>query len=406
MVSESKHFKWVILFVATLAQGCATFVTYGMGPLATVYQDSMELTQFQTGLIVSAVNVGPIFSMMFFGDLMDRYGEKWSIGMGAIFLGLSTLLASASQGFYSLLLILLFVGVWYGTAQPGGSSAIIKWFPHNNRGVAMGIRQMGIPLGGAFASMTIPAMFAIYGLNGALVLQAFVAIAGGVVFLLIYRDIGQKKETSNKKTSFMQKIKTIRQNKSLYPVFFVGCSMVSVQLVIVAHLMSFLNNGLNMSLARSGVFLSIALIGGLIGRVAISWISDYFGGNRVKPLQVTICLTSVILVLFAFLPDNPNAVALMCLCFILGFLGMGWFSLFIVLLSEAARPEAIALTVAFGLTLNQLFIVFSPALFGFTVDVLNSYKSPFLFLAAVILIGPIWLHYLDRKAGLMRVAKD
>lgn len=85
-LTDRGTYKWFILFIATLAQACATFVTYGMGPLATFYQSEFHLSQLETGLIVSAVNIGPIFSMIFFGDLMDKYGERWTVGLGAILL--------------------------------------------------------------------------------------------------------------------------------------------------------------------------------------------------------------------------------------------------------------------------------------------------------------------------------
>ena len=55
--------------------------------------------------------------------------------------------------------ILLFVGIWYGGEQPGGSKAIVKWFPPQRRGLAMGIRQTGIPIGGALASSTLLSFF-------------------------------------------------------------------------------------------------------------------------------------------------------------------------------------------------------------------------------------------------------
>ena len=42
--------------------------------------------------------------------------------------------------------------VWSGTTW--GSKAIVKWFPPQRRGLAMGIRQTGIPIGGALASST------------------------------------------------------------------------------------------------------------------------------------------------------------------------------------------------------------------------------------------------------------
>jgi MFS family permease len=125
------YYKWLIVLVATLSQTAATFVTYGMGPIAAFYQIEWNLTPLQTGFIVSAVNIGPMFSMLAFGYLMDKKGEKHIIGWGNILLGLSALTLVFVNDYIVLLLLLLLVGIWYGSAQTGGSTAIVKWFPND-----------------------------------------------------------------------------------------------------------------------------------------------------------------------------------------------------------------------------------------------------------------------------------
>ncbi|WP_179234721.1 MFS transporter [Heyndrickxia coagulans] len=399
-MAQNHTYKWVILFIATFSQTCATFVTYGMGPLATFYQKQYSLSQFETGLIVSAVNIGPIFSMLIFGNLMDKYGEKWIVGTGSILLGMNVFIASTTDKYAWLLIILMFVGIWYGTAQPGGSSAIIKWFPNQHRGLAMGIRQTGIPIGGALASAGLPYFYFRYGLSAAILAQATVAILGGFIFLIFYKD---RQENKNPKVQygFMEKINKIKNNAELYPVFFIGITMISLQLIIVAHLMSYLTNTLQFGLKLSGLFLSLALVGGMVGRVILAWISDtVFKGNRSKPLQLTIWLTVICIACLVFLPASIPLWITSLLCFLLGFLGMGWFSLFIVLVSEKSNPHFIGLTVSFALTLNQFFIVISPALFGILVDYFKSYRIPFLLLAFSIFIGGIWLWVTERNRDL------
>lgn len=68
-VESSQNFKWFVLIVATLSQTCASFVIFGMGPMAAFYQKTYNLSQFETGMIVSAVNIGPIMSMIIFGNM-------------------------------------------------------------------------------------------------------------------------------------------------------------------------------------------------------------------------------------------------------------------------------------------------------------------------------------------------
>lgn len=120
----------------------------------------------------------------------DRHGERWIVGGGSVLLGASMLFAYPVTNYTYVVAILLFVGIWYGTAQPGGSKAIVKWFPPQRRGLAMGIRQTGIPIGGALASSTLPFFFYEYGLPSVILVQAIVAISGGYcLFYFIVRSI-------------------------------------------------------------------------------------------------------------------------------------------------------------------------------------------------------------------------
>lgn len=395
--SDGIHYKWFILMVATFSQTCASFVIFGMGPMAAFYQQAYNLTQFETGLIVSVVNFGPIFSMMIFGDLMDRYGEKWVVGLGSILLGVNTLIAYSIDSYIVLLTNLLFVGIWYGTAQPGGSSAIVKWFPGKQRGLAMGIRQTGIPIGGAAAAASLPFFFHHFGLHSTILLQASVAVAGGVIFLFIYKNSGIDAEQA-KQYTFKEKLIRVKNNTQLYPVFFIGITMVSVQLIIVAHLIGFLKDAFHLNLGLAGSLLSLALVGGMFGRVILAWISDnLFHGNRSKPLQMTIWSTVFIIIILLLSSIHLPLWAVGLLCFFFGFLGIGWYSLFIVMIAERSDHRFIGLTVSFALTLNQFFIVASPALFGLLVDWTNGYVLPFGLLATAISTGGIWLKLTERK---------
>lgn len=152
------------------------------GASCLFYQMEWHLTSFQTGLIVSAVNIGPIFSMLLFGYLMDKKGEKQIIGWGSIILGLSAFLLIPVNHYTTLLLVLIVVGIWYGSAQTGGSTAIVKWFPDKHRGLAIGIRQTGIPIGGALSSIVLTYLYQQHHLSTVHLVQGLVAIGGGLYF--------------------------------------------------------------------------------------------------------------------------------------------------------------------------------------------------------------------------------
>ena len=399
----NSYYKWIIVLVATLSQTAATFVTYGMGPIATFYQIEWGLSSFQTGFIVSAVNIGPIFSMMLFGYLMDKKGEKQIIGWGSILLGFSALLLMLVNNYAMLILLLLIVGVWYGSAQTGGSTAIVKWFPDKHRGLAIGIRQTGIPIGGALASVILTYMYYQHSLTSVHLVQGFVAIGGGLLFLLIYQEPKNPEAVAATSVTFKEKLEAIKNNKDLYPIYIVGIVMMTLQMILVAHFMSYLHQEGGYSLTEAGQYLSLLLIGGMIGRVVIAWISDQFFAQKREYLLMIVMVSTVILTVI--LPLMLQAQVLMLFyCFLLGFVALGWYSLFIACVTEQSHPHYVGLTVSAALTLNQFFIVIAPSLYGYMVTVFSSYQVALDIVAIAVALGAMNLYRVTKNMEISKTA--
>lgn len=385
------YYKWIILLVATLSQTAATFVTYGMGPVASFYQIEWGLSSFQTGLIVSAVNIGPIFSMLVFGYFMDKKGEKQLIGWGSILLGLSSLLLIPVHHYTTLLLVLIVVGIWYGSAQTGGSSAIVKWFPDKHRGLAIGIRQTGIPIGGALASSILTYLYQHIHLTSVHITQGLVAIAGGLLFLLLYQEPKQRVTVAANPVTFKEKVHAIKNNRALYPIYFVGIVMMSLQMVIIAHLMSYLHQEGGYSLTEAGKYLSIILLGGMVGRIVLAWISDCYFSQKRESLLVLVMVATFIMI--GCLPFVMSAKSLMIIfCSILGFFALGWYSLYIACVTEQSDSQSVGLTVSTALTINQFFIVLAPTCYGLLVALFSSHQLAIDLIAVMVIIGAFNLY--------------
>lgn len=395
-----------MLGLATWAQASATFVTYGVGPLAAIWQQIFSLSQTQVGLLISVVNIGPLLSMLFIGHALDRYGERWIIGVGSVLLGLTMGLVSLTSSYGTFLFVLFLVGIHYGTAQPGGSKVVVKWFDSTQRGLAMGIRQAGIPIGGAMAGWLIPLLSTRYDWSIAVVCQAVLAIVGGLMFLFIYKDPVTENNKSTNDYNFMVELKNLLKQKQLYPLLFTGFVLVSLQMILVAHLMTFLQNIMvHVTLVTAGQMLSICLLFGMIGRITLAWLSDkVWKGDRVQPLILTIWSVVLGLLALVFLPQKTPIFIIFILCAWLGFFGIGWYSLFIVQVAEKSRPDSIGLTVSYALTLNQSAIISAPFLFGLLVDLQSSYFWSWIILVMLLSISGIWLwsdkrSYMSEKNG-------
>lgn len=70
---------------ATVAQTTATLITYGVGAFALFWKEEYTLTNTEIGLLVSVVNIGPLFCMLFVGRLLDQYNEKLLISISSFY---------------------------------------------------------------------------------------------------------------------------------------------------------------------------------------------------------------------------------------------------------------------------------------------------------------------------------
>lgn len=139
------------------------------------------------GLLLSAAQLVPLLGLPVAGELLDRYGERWVVGAGAGVVGAGLLVGSAAPGYVPLLLVLLAVGAGYSTVQPGGSKSVASWFGASQRGLAMGIRQAGLPLGAALASAVLLSLAEEFGWRATLVAGGIVALLGAGAFMGLHR---------------------------------------------------------------------------------------------------------------------------------------------------------------------------------------------------------------------------
>ncbi|MGN5651611.1 MFS transporter [Bacillus sp. Brlt_9] len=395
---KSNH-KWVMLMFATIAQTTATLITYGVGAFALFWKEEYGLTNMESGLLVSVVNVGPLFCMLFVGQLLDQYNEKLLISISSFLLGSSFLLTNIVKGFNGLLFVLLFVGMFYSVSQPGGSKVILKWFPKENRGLAMGIRQVGIPIGGALAGVLIPFFTIQYNMTYAINSMACICIMGGLLFFMFYKEpyVHEDARKEHIKISFWTQLKVVIRKKELYPIYITGICMISLQMVLVGHFMKFLVREQSITSIVAGTVFSVMFFSGMIGRVVLAASSDlFYKSNRRTPLFIAVCASIGLILLLVMGIHTVTSGVLYGVSALLGFFSIGWFSLFIVEVTELASEESVGITVSLALTFNQIAIIVAPVLFGYIVDE-KGYTYAWLCIVMLLSISAVSLYRKNKK---------
>ncbi|GAA4662923.1 MFS transporter [Bartonella pachyuromydis] len=142
---EKNYYRWIVLFVATITQASACFFVQGIGPLAEFFKKDFSLSDSQIGLLSSAAQFLPIIGLLVAGELLDKFNERYIIGIGTVGVSVALLLGAIADNYISLLVCLLIVGGFYSSAQLGGTKSVSSWFSQSQRGFAMGIRQAELP---------------------------------------------------------------------------------------------------------------------------------------------------------------------------------------------------------------------------------------------------------------------
>jgi MFS family permease len=390
-------YRWRVLAAATLAQAGTCFLVQGLGALAAFMQDALQLSAFQIGLLVSAAQLVPIVGLLVAGELLDRFGERMIVGLGALVVAAAPAIASFASTFEGLLFWLVILGAAYSSAQPGGSKAVSRWFARQQRGFAMGIRQAGLPLGGALAAAILPAVAAAYGWQGAFLVGAAVAAAAGVLFIAIYRSppeapadeavvmptAGATPIPASAQAGLAGRLSLLRE-PGMRNIMLSGPILIAVQYAILIYFVLHLRDRFETPVAIGAALLVVAQLSGVVGRIALAAWSDRCAAGRYFPVMVSMWALVAGLIVLMIVPFASLALFAVLAAW-LGFFGFGWFGPWITYVSETAPPERVGLAIGLALTVNQVVIITSPPLLGLGRDLTGGYSADWIVLAALLL---------------------
>ncbi|MER6364393.1 MFS transporter [Kitasatospora sp. NPDC001527] len=380
-------YRWVILATATFTQAAACFFVQGIGAMAVPLRDALGLDATRLGLLLSASQLVPLVGLVVAGELLDRYGERWVVGLGAGIVAAGLLAGSLAPGYASLLAVLLVVGAGYSTIQPGGSKAVAAWFDPARRGFAMGVRQAGLPLGGALAVAVLPLLAASHGWRSALVAGGLVALAGAVAFTALHRtppgvvpDSPAAKGSSGEGRP-VDRLRLLR-GPALARALLSGLAMVSVHSGLGVLGALYLHDATSLGAGAAGAVLVASQLAGMLGRIGLAAWSDRSRAGRYRPVLVSMAAAVAgLLALTTPLGHHPVGVAVLFTW--LGFFGIGWYGPWVAHLAEAAPPGRTGFALGLVMAVNQVAVILAPPALGLLRDTTGGYTPAWAALAAL-----------------------
>lgn len=381
------RFRWLVLVAATTAQAGAAYAMQGLGVMGAYLQRESGLSAAQVGLLVSAGGIATIGGLLVAGKLLDRHSERLVLGLGVVLMSAALVAAAVSNSFIGLLCCLVVVGIGYSSTQPGGSKSIVAWFDPRQRGLAMGIRQAGLPLGGAIAAASMPMLIGHWGVAGAFVGSALVTAVGGLLFVAVYRQPGRPVQPRAAVNTPPMSLWDILRHARMRHAIYSGCALVSAQYGMLMFLMLYVADGYRLGLGAASSFLLVAQVAGVLGRIFLAAWSDRRAASRYG--VVVVCLVATLagllcLVLFHGFASLP---VLALLCAWLGFFGFGWYGPWVALVADVAPVEQVGSALGVAMAVNQVFIVVMPPTLGLLHDTSGSYALVWSALAVLLFLA-------------------
>ncbi|MER7225397.1 MFS transporter [Streptomyces rubradiris] len=174
--------RWIMLALGTSAQTVACVFVYGLPYLSPELREANGLSLAEVGLIVACPTVGLVLTLVAWGALADKYGERIVIASGLAATTVLLALASAPHGLVTLGALFALAGAASASVYAASGRLVIGWFSARERGLAMGIRQTSTPLGMGIAALAVPSLAEWTGLTGTIVFAA--ALCGTVAVLV------------------------------------------------------------------------------------------------------------------------------------------------------------------------------------------------------------------------------
>jgi sugar phosphate permease len=292
---------------------------------------------------------------------------------------------------------LLFVaGLLSGTVGLSSSKAVFSWFGARERGLAMGIRQIAVPVGAGIASVALPRLGLRGGWELALGLIAVAQLAAALLFLATLRTaVGERAPV---KTALARQFADVLGHRNLMIAGSASVLLVMAQYALLAYLILFLGQQGWPTLSAS-LALLLVQVGAVVGRMAWGAASDrLFGGARRPAIVRIVVLAAAALAGLSAVQSAWPHWAVLLLAAAVGATALSWNGLMVTLMAEiggAARAGA-----AMGLNATAVFLgaLIATPLFGAIVDASHSYRVAFLGLSGVTLCSLLPLAFVREAA--------
>lgn len=375
-------YRWIILSLYFLITVIIEIQWLTFASISTAAQDFYKATPFQIDFLSMIYMIVFIVLSIPASYIIDTYGLKKGLTIGAILTGVFSLMKMSFAENYMMVAI---AQTGLAAAQPFILNAVTKvgaqWFSQNERATVAGIgslaQYVGIIIALAITPMIIVQMDdGIYNISKMLMIYGVISIIGSVLLLIFFKEEPPTPPSSaleSKRISPMAGMKSIFNSMDMRLIllmFFVGLGIFNAVSTCIDQICG------TLSMEETGIIGGVMLVGGVLGALVIPPLSDKV--KKRKPF-LTLCMAAMLPGLIG-LTFFTSFIPLMISGFVFGFFIMSAGPIGFQYGAEKSHPSPESISQGLILLVGQV----SGILFVVGVNSIGVLNSMLIFITLVI----------------------
>ncbi len=256
------------------------------------------------------------------GRVADLWQRRWILAVGVALWSVFTFLSGLAQGFWSLFVLRLGVGIGEASCAPAASSLIGDLFPPNHRARAMSIFMLGLPIGLALSYLVSAEIASRYGWREAF----FVAGVPGLILAVaaLFLTEPPRPLQSVQTPPFFQSVRQVLVPPTMWWIILSGALHNFNMYALGTFLASYLKLYHGVSIAQAGRISALTYGFGALGIFVSGWFGDRafrrHRSGRLRVAWISLALAIPFLLLALAAPEGQVwlcALWLLLGCFLL-----------------------------------------------------------------------------------------
>lgn len=265
------------------------------------------LTLVEAGFVAAAPTVGMLLTLIAWGAIVDRIGERSSMSVGLLLLTVGSLAAAISTSPVALAICLFLGGMGGASTNTASGRVVVGWFPPERRGSAMGIRQTAQPLGVGLTALLVPNLVDAHGLGPTFVTIAAICGAAGVLSILMIVD--PPRPTRAEAADLGHLVNPYRGDSRLWRIHAASMLLVVPQFTVWTFTLVWLIDEKGWSTLDASLLVAATQVLGAAGRIGAGSWSDRVG-SRLRPMRTVAAAAAVTMVALGIFESTILSVAI------------------------------------------------------------------------------------------------